>query len=133
MNKTNRTTEIEGVDANTYAGKAIRAVKTKARGILGDDLLTFTLLDFVSLMILNNKFAENGIFITGSNREECYIKIIELGNDSLIDDLEKYINLLDSILEIQHKKDEYYSIIDSIKVSTSDEDINSAVKDYLQR
>ena len=41
-------TEIEGIDASTYAGKAALAVKTKARGIMGDDLLIFKLVDFTS-------------------------------------------------------------------------------------
>ena len=56
--------EVCGIDASTYAGKAALAIKTKARGLLGDDLLIFTLLDFVSLMNINNKFATKGIFIT---------------------------------------------------------------------
>ena len=85
--------EIEGIDAATYAGKAALAVKTKARGIFGDDLLTFYLIDFVSLMMINNKFASKGIFITDDNKEESYIKIIETGDDTLINDLEKYLAL----------------------------------------
>ena len=48
--------EVETIDESTYAGKAARACKTKVRGILGDELLAFTLLDFVSIMLLNNKF-----------------------------------------------------------------------------
>ena len=125
--------EIEGIDLETYAGKAALAVKTKVRGIMGDSLLIFTLVDFVELMLLNNKFADLGIFITDTNREESYIKIIELGDPVLIDDLEKFINLKDSIAQISDMKDEYANIIDQIKVADNEEDINDAIKDYLKR
>ncbi len=42
--------QVEGLDVETYAGKAALACKTKVRGIMGDDLLTFVLVDFVDLM-----------------------------------------------------------------------------------
>lgn len=35
--------EVEGLDASTYAGKAVLALKNKARGVMGDELLTFHL------------------------------------------------------------------------------------------
>ena len=89
--------EVEGINYSTYAGKAALAVKKKARGIMGDELLIFNLLDFITYMDLNTKFSSLGIFITESNKEECYIKIIELGDEKLIDDLELYLNLKDSI------------------------------------
>jgi hypothetical protein len=128
--------EVEGIDASTYAGKAAKAVKTKARGILGDDLLIFKLVDFVSFMLLNNKFANKGIFITDDNKEECYIKVIESGNESLITDLEKYIALKDDIKEIENSKSEYLSIIKKLQLladQNSSEAVNKIVEDYLRR
>jgi hypothetical protein len=128
--------EVEGIDTNTYAGKAAKAVKTKVRGILGDDLLTFTLLDFVTFMQLNNKFAAIGIFITEKNKEEKYIEIIETGDETLIEDLEQYITLLDNIKIIQKKKDEYTKIIESLQQLQNYEDtesVNSIVEGYLRR
>lgn len=128
--------EIEGIDYNTYAGKAALAVKTKARGIFGDDLLIFELLDLISFMLLNNKLSSLGIFITEKNREEKYIEIIEMGNDELIEDLERYILLLDKIKILQSKKDEYDHIIEKLKY-TSDysdtESINKIIEKYLRR
>lgn len=129
-------TEIEEIDASTYAGKAALACRKKARGIFGDELLTFTLIDFVSLMLLNNKFIEKGIVITDSNKEECYVKIIELGDDALIDDLERFINLKDQIQELEMKKQEYSTIIEMLQSLTdfNDEDaINSIIKNYLRK
>lgn len=128
--------EIEGIDASTYAGKAVKALKTKVRGILGDDLLTFKLIDFVNFIILNNKFTSKGIFITEENREDSYIKIIEMGDESLITDLEKYINLLESIKIINDKKQEYEDIIYKLKnlKDYNDEDsVNSIIENYLRR
>lgn len=128
--------EIEGIDASTYAGKAAWAVKTKMRGILGDDLLTMKLADFVSLMLLNNKFISKGIVITDDNKEECYIKIIESGEESLISELERYLVLKDSILSIEKKKQEYQDIINKLQwlPDHADEDaVNAIVEEYLRR
>lgn len=131
-----RIEQIEGVDTSTYAGKAIKSVKTKLRGVMGDDLITLTLIDFVSFMLLNNKFANKGIFITHDNKEEKYIEIIETCDDKLIEDLEKYIILLDKLKEIENKKDEYVNIVESIK-SLSDyndrDSVNSIIEKYLRR
>ena len=124
---------VEGIDLDTYAGKAAMACKTKVRGIMGDDLITFTLLDFVLFMKLNNKFADLGIFITDDNREESYIKLIETGDPSLIDDLETYINLKDSLAELEDKRTEYTDIINKLKVPLTDDEVNETVKDYLKR
>jgi hypothetical protein len=129
-------TEVEGIDASTYAGKAALAVKTKARGILGDDLLIFTLLDFISFIELNNKFSDMGIFITEDNKEECYIKIIETGTPEDIDDLEKYINLKDNIKKIRLLKEEYQLMIDKLKLlmDYNDQDqVNIIIEEYLRR
>lgn len=128
--------EIEGIDASTYAGKAAKALKIKVRGILGDDLLTFKLIDFVNFIILNNKFTSKGIFITEENREDSYIKIIEMSDESLINDLEKYISLLESIKSINDKKEEYEDIIyklKNLKDHNDEESVNSIIENYLRR
>ena len=128
--------EVEGIDVETYAGKAAKAVKTKVRGILGDDLLTFTLLDFITFMQLNNAFANKGIFITEKNKEEKYIEIIETGDEKLIEQLEQYIILLDNIKGIQKKKEEYVGIIEQLQQLNDFNDVsavNNIVESYLRR
>lgn len=128
--------EVEGIDTATYAGKAAKAVKTKARGIMGDDLLIFKLVDFISLMLLNNKFLSKGIVITDTNKEECYIKIIESGDDSMIVDLEKYITLKDDIKLIESQKAEYMEIINKLQLLSdpnNTEAVNAIVESYLRR
>jgi hypothetical protein len=128
--------EIEGIDASTYAGKAAKAVKTKVRGIMGDNLISFTLIDFISFMLLNNEFISKGIIITDSNKEECYIKIIETGDENLINNLEKYLTLKDNIKKIEKNKDEYSSIINQLQLLTDYDDsnaVNSIIQEYLRR
>jgi len=128
--------EVEGIDSKTYAGKAALAVKLKARGVFGDGLLTFNLIDFVTLMMLNNKFQSKGIVITDDNKEECYIKIIELGDESLINDLEKFIELKDKIKILENKKEEYTAIIHKLQKLTNHNDeeaVNGIVEEYLRR
>lgn len=128
--------EIEGINFDSYAGKAALAVKTKARGIFGDDLLIFELLDLITFMLLNNKLADKGFFITEENKEEKYIEIIETCDESLIEDLEKYIFLLDKIKIIQNKKNEYDNIIESLKYLSNYDDqesVHSIIEEYLRR
>jgi len=128
--------EIEGINADTYAGRAIMALKNKARGVMGDDLLTFYMVDFASFMILNNKFAAKDIFITDENKEEEYIKVIESGDMSLIEDLESYINLRDKVQSIESQKKEYTDIVNKLKMLEDPEDreaVNNVVEEYLRR
>lgn len=128
--------EVEGIDLSTYAGKAAHAVKIKARGMYGDDLLTFTLIDFVTFMMLNTKFASKGIFITEDNKEESYIKIIETGDETLITDLENYLLLMDQIKVLESKKAEYAQIIKQLRAlrDLNDQDkVNAIVEQYLRR
>jgi hypothetical protein len=128
--------EVENIDTSTYAGKAVKAVRVKARGIMGDDLLTFYLMDIVKFMILTNEFMSKGIFVTDDNREECYIKIIEMGEESLIEKLEEYLNMKDSINVIQSKKEEYQKIITQLQELEDKNDeisVNSIVEEYLRR
>jgi hypothetical protein len=128
--------EVETIDTTTYAGKAVKAVRVKARGIMGDDLLIFHLMDLVKFMILSNDFMSKGIFITDENREECYIKIIEMGDETLIEKLEEYLNMKDSINLIQKQKDEYKSIVEKLQELEDKNDensVNSIVEEYLRR
>lgn len=136
MNEMTNYEEVEGIDTSTYAGKAAKAVKTKVRGIMGDDLLSFMLVDFVAFMMLNTEFASRGIFITDSNKEDCYIKIIESGDEGLINKLEKYLSLRDSIKKVEQHKADYSSVIEALQLLpdyNSVEAVNTIVEEYLRR
>ena len=128
--------EVESINTATYAGKAAKAVKTKVRGIMGDDLLSFMLVDFVAFMMLNTEFASRGIFITDTNKEDCYIKIIESGDEGLINKLEKYLSLRDSIKKVEQYKADYSSVIEALQLLpdyNNVEAVNTIVEEYLRR
>lgn len=128
--------EVEGIDFSTYAGKAASACKTKAKAILGENLLIFTLIDFITFIELNNSFSEKGIYITNENREDSYIKIIETGDEELINKLEKYLQIKDSLDVIKNKKEEYTKIITDLKMLDDKNDIESIkkiIEEYLRR
>jgi hypothetical protein len=128
--------KAEGINRNTYAGKAVVACQTKARGVIGKENETFMLLNFMNLLLLNNKFANKGIFITDDNKEECYIKIIELGEESLINDLEQFINLKDEVKELEKMKEEYTAVINKLHSLQDPNDadaVNKVVEDYLRK
>lgn len=128
--------KVAEIPEESYAGIAVQACKVKARGMMGDHLVSFRLLDFVTLMLLNNKFASKGIFITEDNKEECFIKIIEMGNEDDINDLEKFINIRDEIKILDKKKQEYQNIINQLQLlqdPNDEEAVNKIVEDYLRR
>lgn len=128
--------EVEGIDFLTKAGKAALDVKMKAKGIFGEDLLIFRLIDFVTFFQLNTKFCSKGIFITEENREEKYIEIIETEDETLIADLEKFIELNDNLKILNSKKEEYYSVIEKLKMLSDyddEESINGIIKEYVNR
>lgn len=129
--------ELEGIKLDTYAGKAVIALRTKLKGILGDSgFLLLHLMDIVDFMMLHDKFASKGIFITQDNREEKYIEIIQTGDQDMIDDLERYIGYLDRLTELRTKIDTYNDIIQELKEVSdpnSEEEVNNIVKDYLKK
>lgn len=128
--------EIEGLALDTYAGKAAAACRNKLYGILGNsghDILA--VMDAVMYIMLHDRFASKGFFITKDNKEDMYIKILESGDMDLFADLEKYISYLDKVGAMTEKIDEYNSLIDQLKCNaTSDEaTINDIVGEYLRR
>jgi hypothetical protein len=59
-----------------------------------------------------------------------------MGEESLIDDLEKYINLKDSISIIETKKMEYKNLVKQLKTLSDYNDkniVNNIVKEYLRK
>jgi hypothetical protein len=127
--------QIEEIPTISYAGKAVKACKIRARGQLDGDFLTFNLAVFVSFMLYHDKFASKGIFITDENKEESYIKIIEQGDDNLISDLEKYINLRDEVKKIEEIKNRYINVINQLKNLSDYDDkdvVNQIVESYLR-
>ena len=126
--------EIEGIPLNTYAGKAAAACRNKLRGIFGDSgFVMLHLMDAVTFMMLHDKLASRGYFITEDNHDEMYVKILEDGDPELFEVLEKYIEYLDIMTKLGARVDAYNSIIAQLKtnVDADQETINSIVKGYI--
>lgn len=70
----------------------------------------FCAMDFFDYVNAFNHLASLGYFITDQNREEKYIEIIESGDESLIGDLEIYLENKDKLENMSHlfnKKKEF--------------------------
>lgn len=62
-------------------------------GLRGIDFMQY--INYISLF---NYFASKGIFITAENKEDKYIEILELDDETAIEKLEEYLNIQESIL-----------------------------------
>jgi len=124
---------VDGVDATTPAGQAILKVRTKFRGILGDSgFLLINLMHLVNILMLHDKFAAQGIYITPENREEKYIEILEKDDEKLLADLEKYIEALDRIDTINCCIEEYNQLVEKIKMYDGD-NYDEIIGEYLAK
>lgn len=127
--------ELDGIPIDTYAGKCVLALRNKIRGVFGDSgFLLLQLMDIVRFILLHDKFASKGFIITEDTREETYVKIIEEGDESLIDDLESYINLQEKMSKLSDEAYEYSKVISELKdvIDYNDiEECNSIVRDFL--
>ena len=124
---------VEGVDVTTPMGRAILKVREKFRGILGDSgFLLINLVHLINILLLHDKFAAEGIYITNENREEKYIEILEKDDPKLLEDLEKYIEALDRVDVINNLVKEYNDLVEKIK-SYDGEDFDSIIKEYIER
>lgn len=129
-----RPKEIEGVPLDTYAGKAIAALRTKLYGVLSDngsDIIV--MLDAVRYNMLFNAFAAKGYFITADNQEEKYVEILSAGDNDLLTLLEEYVTYRELMENHTNKVDEYHKLVDAIKMLDPNDTqaINDVVKSYL--
>ena len=126
---------ISNVDTNTPAGKAILKVRNKFRGIIGDSgFLLLNIVEIVKFMLLHDKFASLGIYITEENKEEKYIEILEKDDEKLLNDLEEYIETQERVSILVRAVDIYDKLIQKIKEvdENDEEEINKIISDYLE-
>ena len=86
----------------------------------------------INILLLHDKFAAEGIYITNENREEKYIEILEKDDPKLLEALEKYIEALDRVDIINNLVKEYDDLVEKIK-SYDGEDFDSIIKEYIER
>ena len=94
--------------------------------------MLINLVHLINILLLHDKFAAEGIYITNENREEKYIEILEKDDPKLLEALEKYIEALDRVDIINNLVKEYYDLVEKIK-SCDGEDFDSIIKEYIER
>jgi hypothetical protein len=80
-----------------------------------------SLLKYIHYITLFNTFAAKGIFITEDNKEDKYIEILELDDDQLLNDLEKYLILQDELKPFLEENDKIIKIKEDIEYSDKEE------------
>lgn len=113
----------------------------KARDVIMTTRLTIDKLsyfDLYEMMMLNTWFASKGFYITEDNKEEKYIEILEYAtsveeenSDEIIDKLDKYLSVMNSI---QEQKEYYYSylqFVDSIEEASTKEEVQNLLTNFL--
>lgn len=94
------TTEITIPDLMTKEAQspmefATIVARSRLHDLFTDTLLVGNLIQYYKFIEINNRLMAEGYYIHNGNREEVYIKIIESGDQQLIDDLEEYLNTKD--------------------------------------
>lgn len=68
---------------------------------------------------INNKLGSKGYFITEENREQMYLAIINTEDDSLISELEKYLEALDNLNLVSSIYKKYTAFKDKLSQADS--------------
>lgn len=106
---------IPGSDVNRVS--ILKAARGKLLVVAND----VDMVDYISYIEANNTLSSQGFFITDKNREEKYLEILETGDDSLIDALEEFLNVKDSLSILKSAKKTYDDIQDKV-LGTAEDD-----------
>jgi len=99
--------------------------KTKLYKELDSNVLCSThnvdFLNYVHYLNLFNYFASKGIFITEENKEDKYIEILELDDESAVEKLELFLTLQDNIEPFLEKNQKNIDLKEQIEYADEDE------------
>lgn len=110
---------------------AKNASVAKVRMLVTPDLSKIAGMTLYSFMILNNELASRGFFITDGNREETYIRILEAGDDALIQMLEDYLNSRDEIDRVAVLERKFTAFRSKISGAASAEEVTTIEQTFL--
>lgn len=110
---------------------AKNASVAKVRMLVTPDLSKIAGMTLYSFMILNNELASRGFFITDGNREETYIRILEAGDDALIQMLEDYLNSRDEIDRVAVLERKFTAFRSKISDAASAEEVTTIEQTFL--
>ncbi len=88
------------------------------------------LYDYINI---NNILNSKGFFIHDDNREEEYLKILETGDEKLIDMLEIYLNAKDIVSRSSFVEHLYLNLYSDIKESESENDVLLLFNQFMEK
>jgi hypothetical protein len=114
---------------------ARNAALRKVRMLLTPALASVSSLAFYGFTVLNNDLVDKGYAITAENREENYLKILETGDEALINKLEDYLNYKDEIervAQLERKFSKYKTEINNASIEAIEGIQNQFLEDFYK-
>lgn len=79
------------------------------------------MIDYIRYIDTNNELNARGFFITDKNKESKFLEILELGDEDLIDTLESFLILRDSLSVLKNAKIEFDRVYEKILTISNDD------------
>ena len=113
------------MENNTFLEQTKKAVNTALfNSCNGMNPVDMNIL-FIKYIMIHDKFAEDGIYITDKNKEEKYIEIIEKDNPDLLSLLEDYLQIQEQLENIIKIRDQWKETIQKLDNIAKTEDVNN--------
>ncbi len=104
----------------------------KARTYVSTRLNIVSVFDIFDYIMASNVLASAGHFISGANRREKYLEIIDTGEIELIDALESYLNSIDKLTVLQGWYKQYREFEKNIHNANTVEDMDELYRVFVQ-
>lgn len=102
----------------------------KLNGHANSQMAFITSLEIFEYLNLFSIFAEKGIFITETNQEESYLEILASGDDQMLENLEKFLDVKEKLLRIQNVRNRLRKAVNQISDAETKEDILKIYDSY---
>lgn len=98
--------------------------RDKVTNSISSVLCSIHALDIFEYLETFSSFLDRGIVITEKNREEKYLEVINTGDEWLIGQLERYLEIKDSVRPIANFYKNAKAALDSIRKAETEEDLD---------
>lgn len=98
--------------------------RNKVHNSITSELCTIHALDIFEYLETFSAFLDRGIVITEKNREEKYLEVINTGDEWLIEHLERYLEIKDSVRPIANFYKNARSALNSISKAETEEELD---------
>ena len=108
------------------------ALLKKARQLVTHQQANVSGLMMYQYININNILCDKGFFIHDDNREEVYLKILETGDEDLIDKLEMYLNARDEISRSSFLEQKYHTFFREMKSIDNMDDASELYSNFVK-